>query len=115
VAPSSSSETKSSSSSAKSESSSSEAKSSSSSEAESSSSEHTTVAWNDVQPTFNLAVNGMTLTLSNTQGGVVRIFDSLGHLVTAKSLVKAATNITLQTPGSYIVRVNGISKSVTLK
>ena len=115
VAPSSSSETKSSSSSAKSESSSSEAKSSSSSEAESSSSEHTTVAWNDVQPTFNLAVNGMTLTLSNTQGGVVRIFDSLGHLVAAKPLASATTSITLQTPGNYIVRVNGTSRSVTLK
>jgi hypothetical protein len=57
----------------------------------------------------------MTLTLTNTQGGVVRIFDSLGHLVTAKSLADATTSITLQTPGSYIVRVNGISKSVTLK
>ena len=107
VAPSSSSQAKSSSSSAKQE--------SSSSVGESSSSEHTTVAWNAVQPTFNLAVNGMTLTLTNTQGGVVRIFDSLGHLVTARSLVKASTNITLQTPGNYIVRVNGISKSVTLK
>jgi hypothetical protein len=57
----------------------------------------------------------MTLTLTNTQGGVVRIFDSLGHLVTARSLAGAATNITLRPPGSYIVRVNGMSKSVTLK
>lgn len=57
----------------------------------------------------------MTLTLSNTQGGVVRIFDSLGHLVTAKSLADATTSITLQTPGNYIVRVNGMSQSVTLK
>jgi endoglucanase len=115
VASSSSSEAKSSSSSAKSESSSSEAKSSSSSEAESSSSEHTTVAWNDVQPTFNLAVNGMTLTLTNTQGGVVRIFDALGHLVAAKPLAGTTTSITLQTPGNYIVRVNGMSEAVNLK
>lgn len=105
------------SSSAKSESSSSSKENSSSSAKQdaSSSSKGTDVVWNAVRPTFNLAVNGMTLTLTNAQGGVVRIFDSLGHLVTARSLVKAATNITLQTPGSYIVRVNGISKSVTLK
>ena len=96
-------------------SSSAKSESSSSSKVNSSSSKGTDIVWNAVQPTFNLAVNGMTLTLTNTQGGVVRIFDSLGHLVTARSLVKASTNITLQTPGSYIVRVNGISKSVTLK
>lgn len=113
VAQSSSSQVKSSSSVA---SSSSEAKQeSSSSVEESSSSEHTTVAWNDVQPTFNLAVNGMTLTLSNTQGGVVRIFDALGHMVAAKPIATATTSITLQTPGNYIVRVNGMSQSVTLK
>lgn len=88
---------------------------SSSSDAESSSSEHTTVAWNAVQPMFNLTVNGMTLTLSNTQGGVVRIFDALGHLVAAKPIASATTSITLQTPGNYIVRVNGASRSVTLK
>ena len=64
---------------------------------------------------FNLSVNGMTLTLSNTQGGVVRIFDALGHMVTAKPLASATTSITLQTPGNYIVRVNGISRSVILK
>ena len=64
---------------------------------------------------FNLAVNGMTLTLSNTQGGVVRIFDALGHLVAKKLLSNAMTNITLRAPGNYIVRVNGMSKSVTLK
>ena len=89
--------------------------SSSSSKANSSSSKGTDIVWNAVQPTFNLAVNGMTLTLSNTQGGVVRIFDALGHMVTAKPLASATTSITLQTPGNYIVRVNGISRSVTLK
>jgi hypothetical protein len=58
----------------------------------------------------------MTLTLSNTQGGNVRIFDALGHLVVAKSLSATGTTaITMQTPGNYIVRVNGISRSVTLK
>lgn len=104
-----------SSSSVKPESSSNEAKSSSSSKANSSSSRGTDVVRNTVQPTFNLAVNGMTLTLSNTQGGVVRIFDALGHLVAAKPIASATTSITLQTPGNYIVRVNGISRSVTLK
>lgn len=89
---------------------------SSSSAAESSSSEeHTTVVLNAVKPAFNLAVDGMTLMLTNVQGGVVRIFDSLGHLVAMKSLAGTTTNITLQTPGNYIVRVNGISQSVTLK
>ena len=105
---------KSSSSSAKS--SSSEQSSSSSAEQESSSSEeHTTVVMATPQKAFNLAVNGMTIALSNTQGGNVRIFDSLGHLVAMKSLAGTTTNITLQTPGNYIVRVNGISQSVTLK
>ncbi len=104
-----------SSSSAKSESSSSAAKSSSSSKENSSSSKGTDIARNTVQPTFNLTVNGMTLTLSNTQGGVVRIFDALGHMVAAKSIASATTSITLQTPGNYIVRVNRISRSVTLK
>ncbi|OWV09989.1 InlB B-repeat-containing protein [Fibrobacter sp. UWB5] len=89
---------------------------SSSSAAESSSSEeHTIVVLNAVKPAFNLAVDGMTLMLTNVQGGVVRIFDSLGHLVTAKSLADATTSITLQTPGSYIVRMNGMSKIVSLK
>ncbi len=88
---------------------------SSSSDAESSSSKGTDIVWNAVQPMFNLSVNGMTLTLSNTQGGVVRIFDALGHMVAAKPLASATTSITLQTPGNYIVRMNGISRSVTLK
>ena len=88
---------------------------SSSSKANSSSSKGTDIAWNAMRPMFNLSVNGMTLTLSNTQGGVVRIFDALGHMVTAKPLASATTSITLQTPGNYIVRVNGISRSVTLK
>ena len=89
--------------------------SSSSSKVNSSSSKGTDIAWNTVQSTFNLAVSGMTLTLSNTQGGVVRIFDALGHLVAAKSIASATTSITLQTPGNYIVRVNGMSRSVILK
>ncbi|MDY6387765.1 MAG: T9SS type A sorting domain-containing protein [Fibrobacter sp.] len=96
-------------------SSSAKSESSSSSKVNSSSSKGTDIVWNAVQPTFNLAVNGMTLTLSNTQGGVVRIFDALGHMVAAKPLAGATTSITLQTPGNYIVRVNGISRSVTLK
>ena len=104
-----------SSSSVKPESSSNEAKSSSSSKANSSSSKGTDIAWNAMRPMFNLSVNGMTLTLSNTQGGVVRIFDAIGHLVAAKPIASAMTSITLQTPGNYIVRVNGISRSVTLK
>lgn len=89
---------------------------SSSSEAESSSSKGTDIAWNAMRPVFNLSVNGMTLTLSNTQGGVVRIFDALGHMVVLKQLLSTgATAITLQTPGSYIVRVNGMSEAVNLK
>ena len=106
---------KSSSSSAKS--SSSEQSSSSSAEQESSSSEeHTTVVMATPQKAFNLAVNGMTIALSNTQGGSVRIFDALGHLVVAKPLSATGTTaITMQTPGSYIVRVNGASRSVILK
>ena len=68
------------------------------------------------QKTFNLAVNGMTVTLSNTQGGNVCIFDALGHLVVAKPLSATGTTaITMQTPGSYIVRVNGSSDMATLK
>jgi hypothetical protein len=68
------------------------------------------------QKTFNLAVNGMTITLSNTQGGSVRIFDALGHLVLSKPLSATGTTaITMQTPGSYIVRVNGKSEVVILK
>lgn len=96
-------------------SSSAKSESSSSSKENSSSSKGTDIAWNTVQPMFNLAVSGMTLTLSNMQGGVVRIFDALGHLVAAKPIASATTSITLQTPGNYIVRVNGISRSVTLK
>ena len=105
-----------SSSSVKPESSSNEAKSSSSSKANSSSSRGTDVVRNTVQPTFNLAVNGMTLTLSNMQGGKVRIFDALGHLVASKPLsALGPTAITMQTPGRYIVRVNGMSEAVNLK
>lgn len=95
-------------------SSSAKSESSSSSKVNSSSSKGTDIVWNVVQPTFNLAVNGMTLTLSNTQGGV-RIFDALGHLVAAKSISSATTSITLQTPGNYIVRVNGMTEVVNLK
>ena len=58
----------------------------------------------------------MTLTLSNMQGGKVRIFDALGHLVASKPLsAMGTTAITMQTPGSYIVRVNGMSEAVNLK
>jgi hypothetical protein len=57
----------------------------------------------------------MTLMLSNTQGGVVRIFDALGHLAVMKPLDETMTSITLQTPGNYIVRVNGMNRSVTLR
>ena len=96
-------------------SSSAKSESSSSSKVNSSSSKGTDIAWNTVQPMFNLSVNGMMLTLSNTQGGVVRIFDALGHMVAAKSIASATTSITLQTPGNYIVRVNGASRSVILK
>lgn len=104
-----------SSSSAKQESSSSEAKSSSS-RANSSSSEKSDFIIAIPQKTFNLAVNGMTITLSNTQGGNVRIFDALGHLIVAKPLsATGATNVTLQVSGSYIVRVNGNTKMVNIK
>ena len=68
------------------------------------------------QKKFNLAVNGMTLTLSNTQGGTVQIFDALGHLVTTRLLsANGSTNITMPTAGSYIVRVNGETQMVTLR
>lgn len=106
---------KSSSSSAKS--SSSEQSSSSSAEQESSSSEeHTTVVMATPQKAFNLAVNGMTIALSNTQGGNVRIFDALGHLVVSKPLsATGMTAITMQTSGSYIVRANGACQMVMLR
>ena len=98
-------------------SSSSEQSSSSSAEQESSSSEeHTTVVMAPPQKTFNLAVNGMTITLSNTQGGNVRIFDALGHLVVSKPLSATGTTaITMQTSGSYIIRVNGACQMVMLR
>lgn len=95
---------------------SSSSKKESSSSMESVSSSATTFVYDVVRNSFNLAVNGMTLTLSNTQGGNVRIFDVLGHLVVAKPLsATGVTNLTLQTPGNYIVRVNGDSKMVNLK
>ena len=90
--------------------------SSSSSETNSSSSEISDFVMATPQKTFHLAVNGMTVMLSSTQGGNVRIFDALGHLVVAKPLsATGVTNLTLQTPGNYIVRVNGDSKMVNLK
>lgn len=68
------------------------------------------------QKSFSLVVNGMTLTLSNTQGGTVQIFDALGHLVITRLLsVNGSTNVTLSTAGSYIVRVNGISQIANLR
>ena len=90
--------------------------SSSSSETNSSSSEISDFVMATPQKTFHLAVNGMTVMLSSTQGGNVRIFDALGHLVASKPLsATGVTNLTLQTPGNYIVRVNGDSKMVNLK
>jgi hypothetical protein len=70
---------------------------------------------NVVQPTFNIAVNGMTLTIFNVQEGTVQVFDALGHLVNTKQIVGPATSVTLQTSGSYIVRINGSSRMVNLK
>ncbi len=92
-------------------------KSSSSSKGESSSSsEQSEFVMALPQKTFNLSVNGMTITLSNTQGGNVRIFDALGHLIVAKPLsANGMTTITLQSSGNYIVRVNGNSKMVNVK
>lgn len=95
---------------------SSSSKKESSSSMESVSSSATTFVYDVVRNSFNLAVNGMTLTLSNIQGGTVQIFDALGHLVASKPLsATGVTNLTLQTPGNYIVRVNGDSKMVNLK
>lgn len=89
--------------------------SSSSENGSSSSSKEPDAIWKTVQPSFHLAVEGMTVTLSKAQGGVVRIFDALGHLVASKPLAGPTTSITLQTPGNYIVRVNGTSRMATLK
>lgn len=92
------------------------AKFSSSSKAGSISSGRSDLVISSPQKSFNLTVNGMTLMLTNTQGGVVRIFDSIGHLVATKSLsATGTTTITLQTPGNYIVRINGMSAMATLK
>ena len=87
---------------------------SSSANAESSSST-TTLVRNIVKPTFNIAVNGMTLTITNAQEGTIRIFDALGHLVNTKQIFGPATSVTLQTSGGYIVRINGSSQMVNLK
>ena len=80
-----------------------------------SSSSITTLVRNVVQPTFNIAVNGMTLTIFNVQEGTVQVFDALGHLVNTKQIVGSVTSVTLSTSGSYIVRINGISQMVILK
>ncbi len=96
-------------------SSSSKLESSSSSKTKSSSSKGTDVVWNAVQSAFNISVNGMTLTLTNTQGGFVRIFDALGHLSIVKPLVGATMSITLRVPGNYIVQVNGFNQMVSIK
>lgn len=98
-------------------SSSSEVGSSSSTQAKSSSSEELpTVVRVSSQKTFNLAVNGMTVTLSNTQGGNVRIFDALGHLVATKPLsATGTTSVILQTSGNYIVRINECSQMVNVR
>lgn len=95
---------------------SSSSKKESSSSMESVSSSATTFVYDVVRNSFNLAVNGMTLTLSNTQGGTVQIFDALGHLVTTRLLsANGSINITMPTVGSYIVRVNGETQMVTLR
>ena len=80
-----------------------------------SSSSTTTLVGNVAKPTFNIAVNGMTLTVTNAQEGTIRIFDALGHLVNTKQIVGPATSVTLQTSGGYIVRINGSSQMVNLK
>lgn len=95
--------------------SSSSVKSSSSSKVKSSSSKRSDFVLNQPEYSFNLMVNGMTITLVNSQGGAVSVYDMLGHRVVTKPLLGASTSITLQTPGTYMVRVNGISHSVTLK
>lgn len=95
--------------------SSSSVKSSSSSKVKSSSSKRSDFVLNQPEYSFNLMVNGMTITLVNSQGGAVSVYDMLGHRVVTKQLLGTSTSITLQTPGTYMVRVNGISHSVTLK
>lgn len=95
--------------------SSSSVKSSSSSKVKSSSSKRSDFVLNQPEYSFNLMVNGMTITVVNSQGGAVSVYDMLGHRVVTKPLLGASTSITLQTPGTYMVRVNGISHSVTLK
>jgi hypothetical protein len=57
----------------------------------------------------------MTITLSNTQGGNVRIFDALGHLSIVKPLIGVTMSITLRVPGNYIVQVNGFNQMVSIK
>lgn len=80
-----------------------------------SSSSTTTLVRDGVKPKFNIAVNGMTLTVTNVQEGTIRVFDALGHLVNTKQIVGAVTSVTVQTSGSYIVRINGSSQMVNLK
>lgn len=90
--------------------------SSSSSETNSSSSEISDFVMATPQKTFHLAVNGMTVMLSSTQGGNVRIFDALGHLVVAKPLsATGTTSVILQTSGNYIVRINECSQMVNVR
>ena len=78
----------------------------------SSSSEQTTKLAEKMVKSFNLSIQGQRLTITGT--GIVRIFNSLGHIVANQELLGGNTSFVLNSNGHYVVELNGNKKNVNI-
>lgn len=80
----------------------------------SSSSEQTTRLAKRMTKSFNLSTQGRRLAVTGAGTGIVRIFDSLGHLVAEQELSGGNANFVLNNNGRYVVKLNGNQKGFNI-
>ena len=80
----------------------------------SSSSEQTTRLAKRMTKSFNLSTQGRRLAVTGAGAGIVRIFDSLGHLVAEQELSGGNANFVLNNNGRYVVKLNGNQKGFNI-
>lgn len=80
----------------------------------SSSSEQTTRLAKRMTKSFNLSTQGRRLAVTGAGAGIMRIFDSLGHLVAEQELSGGNANFVLNNNGRYVVKLNRNQKGFNI-